>query len=130
MSRVFIVHDQTRRDPLTGSFERTKDFSSASEYGELIHVLPMGRVPDPEAMLGIIREKLADYTEDDFLLFTGAPEAIAIAATIAMQSSGGRIRWLWWRRRGYEPSPYIDLSPATESDIAKARRLLAEEEEE
>ncbi len=68
MPKVFVVNNMMH------------DYSAAAKYGELINVTE-GKVPifKTDTMISILKDKLADFTEDDYLLISG-PVLISIIA--------------------------------------------------
>lgn len=93
MSRVFVVNEPAKRD---GS--RTMDLTPATEFGELVFLAPAGDVPlDLRPSVEMLREGLASFTAEDYLLPVGHPMLIAAAGALAAQASGGRVRMLLWR---------------------------------
>lgn len=113
MPRVIVVHELQKRDLATGEMASIHDFSSAAEFGE-IETLVYGDVNGRyDEALDVIREKLLDYTEDDYLLFAGDPALIAMAAAHAVLATGGPVSWLIWdrRQRRYLPHPPLDFYP-------------------
>lgn len=117
--RVFIVHETLRRNPGTRAMEPVQDFSSAQEYGELVHVFGQAVPQDYEQALPIIQDALAGYTQDDYLIFVGDPALIAMAAAMAVRATGGPVRWLTWDKRikRYSPNPPIDFYSDSEKEI-------------
>jgi len=112
MPRVFIIHDQPRRNKVSGEFESWRNFRPAGEFGELVTVIPSIRTSnDPNAELVKIQETLSDYREDDYLLLVGSGEFLAFAGAIAARATGGPIRWLYYDKKNdrYFPSPRIDV---------------------
>lgn len=64
-----------------------------------------------EEAVNAIRDGLADYTRDDYLLMIGAPKLIAAASAIAAHRSGGHLKILVWEEKsgGYKPVVLGDL---------------------
>ncbi len=100
MSVVFIPQETRRRNPMTGAFEPVHDLSPALAYGDLVllHSPAAGGI-DPKPMLEAMRRKLAAFSDDDYILATGNPAAIAAAVMIASALNRGRIKLLSWDRR-------------------------------
>lgn len=98
MSRVFIVNEPLRRTD-EGTYVRHMDTSSASEFGEVVYLLPPGFPPnDPEGSLPALREKLADFSADDYLVMIGHPMLISWTAALAARAAGGKLKILQWNR--------------------------------
>lgn len=99
MSRVFVVQEPHHRDPGTGEIVPKFDLSSAQMFGELVYLLSPTAAPWSSAsIIAELHEKLADYTEDDYLLLIGNPALMTWAGAIAAEHSGGVIKQLQWRR--------------------------------
>ena len=99
--RVFVTHEPMRKNPATGEFERTRDISAARQYGDLVHVFPAGHLSqDPAYIMACAKDKMADYSDDDFLLLSGDTLAIAACSMVAAQNIGGRhVKVLIWDNR-------------------------------
>ena len=98
MSKVFCV-----TEPITyknGSPEQLFDISPASEYGE-IEILTKHNhsmlisVP----MVRGLREKLRDFSDDDYILPVGDPVTIGAVCAIAADMNGGYYKILKWDKR-------------------------------
>ncbi len=113
---AYIVHET-----LTDGYV-TKDTRSAAAFGERkVLVKTLGKsnvmVDDDENVIGgsgnafireatlRIREGLADYTRDDYLVLVGNQKLIAIASAVAAHRAGGFVRLLAWNISDgcYEP---------------------------
>lgn len=72
MSRVFIINDLNH------------NFNSAARFGTLINVTE-GRVPffKTDVMYNILREGLAGFTEDDYLLVSG-PQIVCMMTVLVI----------------------------------------------
>lgn len=105
--RVFVVHEPLRRetDPVTKQTDwvRVRDVSAAREFGELRYVYPAGRLTQEETYLvRTAREKLRDFTANDYLLLSGDTAAIAIASLVAAQQlddNETHLKFLLWDSR-------------------------------
>lgn len=97
MSRVFVVQNQHRWNIHTQQFEPKFDLSSAEEFGELIPLLnPTASPFRPDAPIRDMKEKLAGYSDDDYLLLIGNPMLIGFAVAIAADQNQGSVRLLQW----------------------------------
>ena len=100
MSRVFVVQQPMRRTD-SGGLAPTFDLTPALEYGELELLLDTGVIVGI-AMAPIVRvfkEKLADFSDDDYIVPTGDPSAMGVAIAIAAQHNAGRVALLRWDRK-------------------------------
>ena len=115
--RVFVVNQPMRRDPATNAWVNAMDLGAAREHGELIFMLPAGRLPaDANAIVRAVRRSMASFRPEDYLLLVGDPRAIAIAAAVAADLTDGSLNLLNWRRSQlcYEASivdVYADAAP-------------------
>ena len=87
--RVFVVQ------------ETPVNFTPASEYGDLVFLLPgdanLMFVPQPS--IRRLRDGLRSFLPHDFLLPTGDPVAIGVAFTIVNSKTDGRLNILKWDRQ-------------------------------
>ena len=74
------------------------DLAPARHYGALEVLLPAGRMVDQGLahVATTLRERLADFTDDDYLLCLGDPVAIAMASAVVAQVNAGRVPLLVW----------------------------------
>jgi hypothetical protein len=73
------------------------DFRKAAEYGDLEVCLPNGRVSlSPGPTVDALTDKFRNFCDDDFILPSGDPSAIAIAGAIAAAANNGRFMMLKW----------------------------------
>jgi len=102
MSRVFVVHQPTGRDRLTGAIKPTMDLSPAREFGELRFILREWENPfsDIAATVAEVQRVLRGegFDERDFLLLVGNPVLIGIVAAEAAYLTYGSLRMLQWNR--------------------------------
>lgn len=100
MSRVFVVNEPLRRH--AGEWVRIYDLRTAGRFGELVF-LTSGQIPtDPAPTVKKLARGLASFTQEDYLLLIGHPNAIAWATAIATRKAGGCVRTLVWTGRGEE----------------------------
>ncbi len=110
MSRVFVVHQPTGRDRVTGDIKPTMDLSPAAEYGPLIFVLRDWANPhaDFQTLADEVQRVLEveGFGPEDWLLLVGNPCLIGlVAAEAALQT--GWLRALQWDRAGARYLPVI-----------------------
>lgn len=96
MGKVYQVQASTRLD-----------VRPALEYGGLEVLIDQVAEPAlaPVPLVRGLRHALRNFSDEDYLLPTGSPAAIAAAAMVAGQANGGRVKMLLWdreRRRYYE----------------------------
>lgn len=101
-SRVFLPQEPARWHQ--GAWVPAVDIRPVLEYGTPVVCLPPGRMilsPAPTTMA--LREKLADFTDNDYLVAIGDPSLIATAAAIVSHVNRGKFRLLKWDkdRAGY-----------------------------
>lgn len=97
MSRVFVVQNQHRWDRDRQRFLPKFDLTPAEEFGELTDLLSPTAAPfNPEPVLKELREKLADFGDDDYLLLVGNPVLIGFATAVAASANDGRVNLLQW----------------------------------
>lgn len=77
-----------------------KNISGAGEYGELKVLLPPGQVAfSPGPTVRIIRQRLRNFCDEDYLIPIGDPAAIGIAFALAAHFNQGRFNVLKWDRQ-------------------------------
>lgn len=107
--RVFIPQEPRRRDQESGSWVPVFDLSPALKFGIIEILIPHGPVLlDTATLVTSLRERLKDYTEDDYIMCIGDPSAIAAAVLVAGMINDGCITLLKWDRqlKAYNPIKY------------------------
>jgi len=120
MPRVFVVNEPLKLDEATGNWVRYLNLRRATDHGELVYLLPGGPLADdPRPSIAALTAGLADFTSEDFLLLVGDPRAIAWAAAIAADRTGGPLRLLQWKReqKRYDPV-VVDVFPESYEALA------------
>ena len=98
MSKVYVVQEPTKYDPVSKTHQARLDLSPAQAFGELVFLVPPGFFGfDPSTVIQGMAAKLIDYSDDDYILCTGAPDAIGWAVAIAARKNNGRVKTLSWR---------------------------------
>ena len=101
MAKVYIVQENPKRNVL-----------AAAKFGDLEVLLPPREqiVFSSAPTIRLMRKKLENYCDDDFLLAMGDPAAIAIASMITSDINQGKVNILKYDReqKAYYPV-YIDL---------------------
>lgn len=108
--RVFIVQEVMRRDE-NDSMVPAYDLTPAAAYGDLVPLLPSGwQGVSLNSAVETLREKLEDFTTEDYLLPLGDPALMIAAGMIAAMQTTGFVKVLRWDRkqRTYLPAT-IDL---------------------
>jgi hypothetical protein len=78
-NRVFVAQENPRVDII-----------SATKWGELIPLANPGR------LVSLIKRKLKDFSDDDWLLAIGDPAIIGVAFAVASDVNNGRVNILKW----------------------------------
>lgn len=99
MSRVFVPQVPSRFDVSVQLWVPTVNLSPAEQYGEVVIMLP----PDAARLhvaplVTAMRERMEDFTEQDYIVAVGDPSLIAAAAVIATHKAHGKLRILKWDR--------------------------------
>lgn len=100
MSRVFIPHEPRVRDRDTGEWRPMIDLSPARAYGPITilfgeNTVGLNTVP----MVRMLKRKLSDFSDDDWIVCVGDPSLIATTAAVAAQVNRGRYKLLKWDKR-------------------------------
>ena len=96
--RVFVVQQPAKLDR-NREWKPIFDIRPARRFGQLVFVLLRPGNLNLETLPTIaahMRNVLGDYGDEDFILPTGEPIAIAMAATFAARANEGRIKLLKW----------------------------------
>lgn len=105
---VYVVQEPMRRNFTTGQLEAFMDLTPATAYGEIKILLDRPNYSlTPGPLVNLLKQKLKDFCDDDFLLGVGDPTAMMIAAMVAARINHGRVKLLKWNR---ETSAYITLT--------------------
>ena len=95
--KCYIIQEPVRRDHSTGQMVPIMDFRKVLDYGDPVVCLPGGRVMlSPAPTIEMLKSKLKNFTDDDYLVAVGDPSAIAIAGAIAAEYNMGRFKMLKW----------------------------------
>ncbi|OGC93933.1 MAG: hypothetical protein A2W25_14700 [candidate division Zixibacteria bacterium RBG_16_53_22] len=97
MSRVFVSHEPHRIE--AGQVKSLFDLTPAAEYGDIEVLMPAGSsLLSTVPMVRTMRDRLANFSDDDYLLPVGDPSAIMAAGAIASEMNNGRVKILRWDR--------------------------------
>lgn len=97
MNRVFVIQEKVRKDRSTGEMVPQFDFKPAQKFGTLQVLLSSAAsLMAPVPTIRLLREKLRDFDDSDFLIAVGDPTAIAAACMVASDVNRGRVKLLKW----------------------------------
>lgn len=92
---VYIVCEPTQT--VAGASRRIMDFTPALEHGDLVVLMPQSQsMLAPVPTVRALKEKLRNFTDNDFILPVGDPVLIATVAMVAAEQNGGRVKFLKW----------------------------------
>lgn len=95
---VFITNEPTRTDE-HGNMQPLFNMTPAAEFGQLEVLLPAGAsLISTVPMVRTMRDKLAKFNDEDYLLPVGNPASIMAAGAIAAEMNSGRVKILQWDR--------------------------------
>lgn len=97
MPKVYVPQEKARKQE--GQWVPEFDLTPASEYGQIQVLMPPGNsFFSPVPVIRALKEKLKDFSDDDYLLPIGDPSIMVAAAMIAGEKTGGKIKLLKWDR--------------------------------
>ena len=104
---VYAPQQPSRFDASLEMWIPSMNLNPARRFGDLLVMLP----PNLSSMMvaplvGVLKEKMADFKAEDYLLAVGDPTLIAAAAAIAVRKTGGKLNVLKWDR---QTKDYIDV---------------------
>ena len=99
MAKVYAPQQPSRFDTSLRLWVPTMNMEPAKKYGELVVMLPpnANRL-HTEPLCEALRERMDNFTKDDYLIAIGDPSIIAASACIAARKTGGLLRLLKWDR--------------------------------
>lgn len=106
MNKVYVVQEPLRKNRDTGTLEPFIDFTPASAYGEIELLLdrsaPLALTPAP--MIHQLKKRLAEFSDEDYLVLVGDTAVIAAAVMVASVVHGknktiGVVNVLKWNRQ-------------------------------
>ena len=93
--KVFIVCE-----PMSSDGVAKMDFSSATEYGELVVLLKHTQsLLAPVPTVRKLRNDMEAFSDDDYILPVGDPVLMSTVAMIASEKNHGRVKFLKWDRQ-------------------------------
>lgn len=95
MPKVYCVCEPVSHKDSTAKF----DLSPALEYGEIeVLVSHTQSLLAPVPTIRKLREKLENFSDDDYILPVGDPVLMSTVAMVAGDMNNGRVRFLKWDR--------------------------------
>ena len=95
--------DQTDKVDVNELSEAIEQFKSvgAQKYGEITVMLPAKAqmIFSPGPLIFQIRDKLKNFTTDDYLLLSGDPAIIGVTCSIVSDMTNGKYKLLKWDRQ-------------------------------
>jgi hypothetical protein len=109
MSKVFIPQVRSRFDAATKLWIPTVNLRPAEKFGELVTLLPPNANQLHLApLVTVMRERMGDVTDEDYILALGDPSLIGAASAIMVRKTG-KLRMLKWDR---ETQDYLSVEVA------------------
>lgn len=97
-SRVFVTNEPFQRVE-NGGMQAKFNLTPAAVYGTLEVLVPAGNsLISSVPTVRLLREKLRDFSDNDYLLPVGDPAVMMAAGAIAAEFNHGRIKLLRWDR--------------------------------
>jgi hypothetical protein len=97
MPAVYVTQEKARK--VEGQWVSEFDITPALEFGKVEILMPPGySFFSPVPVIRALRDKLKDFSDDDYLLPIGDPSIMVAAAMIAGEKNGGRVKLLKWDR--------------------------------
>lgn len=112
MGTVYVPQESMRRvgeyQNGTPRFVPAVDLAPAAAYGRLVVLLPNGISSiNGGSIMREMRRHLLDFCDDDFIVATGEPAALAAAVLLASDYNEGRVQVLRWDK---EARAYVVLA--------------------
>jgi hypothetical protein len=109
MNKVYVPQVPSKMDESTRVWIPTVNLQPAQRFGTVEVLLPPGanRLAI-KPLTDVIKEKLQDITEDDYILALGDPTIIGIVSVVAARNAG-RLRVLKWDRNSRDYFP-VEIS--------------------
>lgn len=99
-AKCYIIQEPLKWDHSKEQMVPVMDFRKVLEYGEPIVCLSPGPVSlSPGPTIDTLRDKLKNFTDDDFIVSVGDPSAIFIAAMIVGDINRGKCNILKWDKQ-------------------------------
>lgn len=95
MNKVFVVCEPTH--VIAGVTRSSMDLTPAAKFGDIEVLMPTSQsMLAPVPTVRSLKEKLRNFTDEDYILPVGDPVLIATVAMIAAEQNGGRVKFLKW----------------------------------
>ena len=100
MNKVYITQEALYRDKTTGEMIPRFDVTPAAVYGD-IEILTSSKVTPltPAPTVQMLKHKLRNFNDDDYILPTGDPTIISMVVLVAAMMNRGRVKMLKWDRQ-------------------------------
>lgn len=99
MPKVYVPQQPSRFDAATRLWIPNVNLSPAAQFGEVIIMLPPNANRLHTApLVAALKERMADFCDEDWIVAVGDPSLIAAAAVIAAGKASGVLRVLKWDR--------------------------------
>lgn len=99
MNKVYVAQEAVYRDRDTGMMVPRFDVTPAAVYGDIEFLTPSkttALLPGPT--IRTMKNKLRNFSDDDYILPAGDPTIIAMATLVAAMMNHGRVKMLKWDR--------------------------------
>jgi hypothetical protein len=92
---VYVVCEPTHT--IGGATRPSMDLTPALEYGDPVILMPQSQsMLSPVPTVRALKEKLRNFTDDDYILPVGDPVLISTVAMVAAEQNGGKVKFLKW----------------------------------
>ena len=101
---VYVVQQQMTFDKNLGELvPKFPGIFKAERWGELVYLLSPTASPfNAAAITRELKQKLATFCDEDYIVLIGNPTLIGIASAVAAQANNGRVKCLQWSARQKE----------------------------
>lgn len=99
MAKCYAAQIPSRFDSASRLWVPSINLDPARKFGDLVVCLPpnANRL-HADALVAALKERMAEFSSDDYIIAVGDPALIAAAACIAAKATGGLLRVLKWDR--------------------------------
>lgn len=99
MSKVYVPQQPSRYDTATRLWIPTINVEPAKQFGEVVVMLPPNANRLHTApLVAALKEQMADFCVEDYIVAVGDPSLIAAASCIAVRKTNGSLKMLKWDR--------------------------------